>query len=188
MRCNMFSDGRSLMMNERDKMLAGLPHNPMDAALDAERERAKEWLHDYNVCTRPGDMVRRRELMATLLGKGGESAYIVQPFYCDYGRYIEVGSNFFANFNCTMLDAGLRNQAWEDAKPIVIGDNVWIGAGCTIVGGVTIGDNAVIAAGSVVTKNIPADMLAMGVPCRPVRKITEADRAAYQARIDEANV
>ncbi len=202
------------MMNERDKMLAGLPHNPMDAALDAERERAKEWLHDYNVCTRPGDMVRRRELMATLLGKGGESAYIVQPFYCDYGRYIEVGSNFFANFNCTMLDAGgikigdnvllapnvglytvghpldagLRNQAWEDAKPIVIGDNVWIGAGCTIVGGVTIGDNAVIAAGSVVTKNIPADMLAMGVPCRPVRKITEADRAAYQARIDEANV
>ena len=86
------------------------------------------------------------------------------------------------------LDVGLRNQAWEDAKPIVIGDNVWIGAGCTIVGGVCIGDNAVIAAGSVVTKNIPADMLAMGVPCRPVRKITEADRAAYQVRIDEENV
>ena len=114
MRCNMFSDGRSLMMNERDKMLAGLPHNPMDAALNAERERAKEWLHDYNVCTRPGDMARRRELMAALLGKGGESAYIVQPFYCDYGRYIEVGDNFFANFNCTMLDAG----------GIKIGDNV----------------------------------------------------------------
>ena len=74
MRCNMFSDGRSLMMNERDKMLAGLPHNPMDAALDAERERAKEWLHDYNVCTRPGDMARRRELMAALLGKGVEGA------------------------------------------------------------------------------------------------------------------
>lgn len=175
-------------------MLAGLPHNPMDAALDAERR------HQF---TPPHHIARPRAHIV-----------IVQPFYCDYGRYIEVGSNFFANFNCTMLDAGgikigdnvllapnvglytvghpldagLRNQAWEDAKPIVIGDNVWIGAGCTIVGGVTIGDNAVIAAGSVVTKNIPADMLAMGVPCRPVRKITEADRAAYQARIDEANV
>ena len=195
-------------------MLGGLAHKPMDAGLNAGGGGGKGWVHEYKGCRRAGDMGGGGGWVAGVLGKGGESAYIVQPFYCDYGRYIEVGDNFFANFNCTMLDAGgikigdnvllapnvglytvghpldagLRNQAWEDAKPIVIGDNVWIGAGCTIVGGVTIGDNAVIAAGSVVTKNIPADMLAMGVPCRPVRKITEADRAAYQARIDEATV
>lgn len=200
------------MMSEREKMLAGLPHNPSDEALTAERDRAKELLHDYNVCTRPGDMAARQRLTGALLGKGGEGAYIVQPFFCDYGTYIEVGANFFANFNCTILDAGgvfigdnvllapnvglytvghpldagLRNDIWEDAKPIVIGDNVWIGAGCTIVGGVTIGDNSVIAAGSVVTKSIPADTLAMGVPCKPVRKLTEADRAAYQVRIEAA--
>lgn len=199
-----------MMMTEREKMLAGMPHNPLDADLTAERDRAKELLHDYNVLTRPGDMAARRRLMGGLLGKGGEGAYVVQPFYCDYGTYIEVGDNFFANFNCTILDAGgvfigdnvllapnvglytvghpldkdLRNAAWEDAKPIVIGDNVWIGAGCIVVGGVTIGDNSVIAAGSVVTKDIPAGSLAMGVPCKAVRKITDADRAAYQARID----
>lgn len=200
------------MMSEREKMLAGVPHNPLDKALAAERDRAKELLHDYNVCTRPGDTAARQRLMGELLGKGGEGAYIVAPFFCDYGTYIEVGRNFFANFNCTILDAGgvfigdnvllapnvglytvghpldagLRNETWEDAKPIVIGDNVWIGGGCTIVGGVTIGANSVIAAGSVVTKDIPADTLAMGVPCKPARKITEADRAAYQARIEAA--
>ncbi|UOO82874.1 sugar O-acetyltransferase [Uruburuella testudinis] len=209
-----FSDGLLAMMSECEKMLAGLPHNPMDTQLDEARNRAKELLHDYNILTRPGDIAALRRLMGELLGKGGEGAFIVQPFYCDYGTYIEVGKNFFANFNCTILDAGgvfigdnvllapnvglytvghpldagLRKQAWEDAAPITIGDNVWIGAGVTIVGGVNIGADSVIAAGSVVTKDIPAGSLAMGVPCKAVRKITDADRAAYQARIDGAFV
>lgn len=197
-------------MTEEEKMLAGLPHDPTDADLTAKRDRTKELLYDYNICTRPGDTAQRNRILRQLFGKTGENIFVTQPFYCDYGGYIEVGENFYANFNCTMLDAGgikigsnvllapnvglytvghpldadLRNRAYEDAKPIVLGDNVWIGAQSIILGGVTIGDNAVIAAGSLVTKDIPADTLAMGAPCRAVRPITQADRETYLARIE----
>ncbi len=200
------------MLGDREKMLAGLPHKPMDAALTKERDRAKELLHDYNVMTRPSDMAARDRIIRELLGKAGKDVFITQPFYCDYGTYIEVGDYFYTNFNCTILDAGgvkignnvllapnvglytvghpldagLRNQAWEDAKPITIGNNVWIGAHSIILDGVSIGDDCVIAAGSLVTKDIPAGSLAMGSPCKVVRRITEADREQYLARIREA--
>ena len=200
------------MSGDREKMLAGLPHKPMDAELTKERDRAKELLHDYNVMTRPGDMAARDRIIRELLGKAGKDVFITQPFYCDYGTYIEVGDYFYTNFNCTILDAGgvkignnvllapnvglytvghpldagLRNQAWEDAKPITIGNNVWIGAHSIILGGVSIGDDCVIAAGSLVTKDIPAGSLAMGSPCKVVRSITQADREQYLARIREA--
>ncbi|MDO4248572.1 MAG: sugar O-acetyltransferase [Neisseria sp.] len=200
------------MLGDREKMLAGLPHKPMDAELTEERDRAKELLHDYNVMTRPGDMAARDRIIRELLGKAGKDVFITQPFYCDYGTYIEVGDYFYTNFNCTILDAGgvkignnvllapnvglytvghpldagLRNQAWEDAKPITIGNNVWIGAHSIILGGVSIGDDCVIAAGSLVTKDIAAGSLAMGSPCKVVRSITEADREQYLARICDA--
>lgn len=200
------------MKTEREKMLAGVPHNALDAELAAERERAKELLHDYNICTRPNDWAARESIVRSLFGKAGKDIFITQPFYCDYGAYIEVGDNFYTNFNCTMLDAGgikigngvllapnvglytvghpldaeLRAQAYEDAKPIVIGDNVWIGAQSIVLGGVTIGSNTVIAAGSLVCKDIPPDSLAIGSPCRAVRAITEQDKTAYLARIRTA--
>lgn len=200
------------MMSEREKMLSGLPCNALDEALCAEQRRAKDLLYEYNILTRPSDKTKRDELMRALLGKAGKRLTITQPFYCDYGTHIEVGDDFYANFNCTLLDAGgivignnvllapnvglytvghpldsgLRNQYYQDAKPIVIGDNVWIGAQSIILGGVTIGDNTVVAAGSLVTRDLPAGKLAMGAPCRPVRDITEADREAYLAKLSSS--
>ncbi|MDO4640859.1 MAG: sugar O-acetyltransferase [Neisseria sp.] len=200
------------MMTEREKMLLGLPCKAVDEALSAEQSRAKDLLYEYNILTRPSDKAKRDSLMRALLGKAGERLTVTQPFYCDYGTYIEVGDNFYANFNCTLLDAGgifignnvllapnvglytvghpldagLRNQYYQNAKPIVIGNNVWIGAQSIILGGVTIGDNTVVAAGSLVNRDLPAGKLAMGSPCRPVRDITEADREAYLAKLSSS--
>ena len=126
---------------------------------------------------------------------------VVPPFYCDYGSHVEVGENFFANYNCTILDVApvkigdnvlfgpnvslytaghplhpvSRNSAYEYGISITIGDNVWLGGNVVVTPGVHIGNNVVIGAGSVVTKDIPAGYLAVGVPCRPLRPITEAD-------------
>ena len=200
------------MSGDREKMLAGLPHKPMDAELTKERDRAKALLPDSPLMTRPDDITAHDHKISKLMSKAGKDVFITQPFYCDYGTYIEVGDYFYTNFNCTILDAGgvkignnvllapnvglytvghpldagLRNQAWEDAKPITIGNNVWIGAHSIILGGVSIGDDCVIAAGSLVTKDIAAGSLAMVSSCNVVRSITEADREQYLARIREA--
>jgi len=137
--------------------------------------------------------------LRALLRRAGERLCIEQPFHCDYGANIEVGDNFYANFNLTILDAnkvvigdnvfiapnvGLhtsghpldakrRNAGLEYAKPITIGHNVWIGAGVNVMPGVSIGDNSVIGAGSVVTRDVPANVVAGGVPCRVMRGIEE---------------
>lgn len=136
-----------------------------------------------------------------LLGKS-EDAFINPPFYCDYGTHIEVGKNFFANYNCTILDVAKvkigdncqmapnvsiytaghpihpfsRNSMYEYGKEVTIGDNVWIGGNTVICPGVTIGHNTVIGAGSVVTRDIPDWSVAAGNPCRVIRKITDQDR------------
>ena len=143
-----------------------------------------------------------KEIVKELLGKTEGDAFINPPFYCDYGSHIEVGKNFFANYNCTMLDVGririgdnvqlapnvaiytaghpvhpaTRNTLYEYGIDVTIGNNVWIGGNVVICPGVTIGDNTVIGAGSVVTKDIPAWAVAAGNPCRVIREITEADR------------
>lgn len=200
------------MNTERDNMLAGLPHKPFDPELAAARERAAELLCEYNFRTLPSEKEKSGSLIRRLFGKTGSGITITRPFFCDYGSLIETGDNFYANFNCTILDAGgvkfgdnvllapnvgiytvghpldaaLRNEGWESARPVTVGDNVWIGAGSIILGGVTIGRNSVIAAGSIVTKDIPPDTLAMGAPCRAVRTIGAADRAAYLAQIAAA--
>ena len=136
-----------------------------------------------------------------LLGKS-ENAFINPPFYCDYGTHIEVGKSFFANYNCCIIDVAKvtigdycqmapnvaiytaghpihpdsRNSAYEYGKAVTIGDNVWIGGNSVVCPGVTIGSNVVIGAGSVVTRDIPDWSVAVGNPCRVIRKITEADR------------
>lgn len=135
----------------------------------------------------------------------GKDVTVVPPFWCDYGYSIEVGDNFYANHNTIIQDGGkvifgnnvfiapnccfttaehaldpqMRKDGVEIAKPIVIGNNVWIGAGAVILAGATIGDNSVIGAGSVVKKDIPANVIAVGVPCKVVREIREADKHTY---------
>ncbi|HTF96312.1 MAG TPA: sugar O-acetyltransferase [Cellvibrio sp.] len=164
------------------------------------RTQAKLLCYEYNH-SKPGDNTYRTTLLKGLLGKCGNSIIIEPPFFCDYGPNISVGENFYANHNLIILDgapvtigdnvfiapnvglhtaghpidADRRNKGLEYALPITIGNNVWIGASVTIIPGVTIGDNTVIGAGSVVTRDIPADVVAVGNPCRVLRKITEED-------------
>ena len=191
-------------MNQKERMLAGLPYKAWLDGLGEERMAAKEKLFDYNHC-RPSEGEKRRALMRGLLGKMGEQVNIEQPFYCDYGFNIEIGNNFFANYNCVMLDVGKitigdnvmfatnvslltaghplhpqsRNSGYEYGIEIRIGDNVWLGANVVVNPGVNIGDNVVIGAGSVVTRDIPPNVVAAGNPCRVLRAITDADRPFY---------
>lgn len=148
------------------------------------------------------------DIIKELFGKTGENVFVNPPFYCDYGSNIEIGSNFFANYNCTVLDVAkvkignnclfapnvsiytaghpihpaLRNTGYEYGEAVTIGNNVWIGGNSVICPGVTIGDNAVIGAGSVVTKDIPSWSVAAGNPCRVIREITDDDMNYYFRR------
>ncbi|MDU8923510.1 sugar O-acetyltransferase [Pasteurellaceae bacterium LIM206] len=192
------------MLTEKEKMLQGLAHLAAEPELRDMRMRTKERLFDFNM-TRPSDKAEKERLLRTILAKAGKNPHINSPFACDYGSHIEVGDNFFANYNCVILDSGgvkignnvmfapnvslytvghpldaeLRNEGWEQAKPIIIGDNVWVGGNAVILPGVTIGDNVVIAAGAVVTKDIPANSLVAGNPARVLRPLTRADRDHY---------
>ena len=167
-------------MTEKEKCAQGLLYDAnYDAELLAERLRAKELLYDYNRL-RPSQQAERRALLERLLGKMGQQTVIEQPFFCDYGYFMSdraIGDNVFIAPNVGIytaghpLDVAQRNQGLEYARPVTIGNNVWIGAGVSILPGVTIGDGVVIGAGSVVTKDIPAGMLAVGNPCRVIREI-----------------
>ncbi|KUJ56313.1 sugar O-acetyltransferase [Chryseobacterium aquaticum] len=183
-------------LNEKEKMLNGEIYDASDELLIQERENAKDLCFEYNHLL-PSKIDERKILIKKLLGKTTENFHIEQPFYCDYGYNIEIGENFYTNVNVVILDCAKvifgdnvfiapncgfytaghpfdveqRNKALEYAYPITVGDNVWIGAGCSILPGVTIGDNTVIGAGSVVTKDIPANVLAVGNPCKVIREI-----------------
>ncbi len=184
-------------MTEKEKMLAGMIYDANnDPALIEERRRCKELCRDYNTL-RPSDIAARENLLRTMLGSVGGSLLIEQPFYCDYGYNIRMGENFYANFNLVILDeapvtfghdvfiapncgfytAGHpldpaeRNKGLEYARPITVGNNVWIGAGVSVLPGVTIGDNCVIGAGSVVNRDIPAGTMAAGNPCKVIKTI-----------------
>lgn len=182
---------------EYEKMLAGELYDAGDTELKEMRVKARDLLQRYNQTA--FDKAVREKLLHELLGKAGENIDIQTPFYCDYGCHIEVGNNFFANFNCVFLDcnyikigdnvfmgpnvqvyaayhpliAAERIKGPELASPVVIGNNAWIGGGSIICPGVTIGDNTTIGAGSVVTKNIPANVVAAGNPCRVLRQLKE---------------
>lgn len=183
-------------MTEKEKMLAGLPYNAADPDLGKELARGRELSFEYNAI-HPSETVAKERLLDRLLGKKGKNCVIIQPFYCDYGSNIEVGDNFFANYGFTVLDEAKvrignnvfiapnvsiytaghpldpaeRNRFTEYARPVTIGDNVWICGNVTIIPGVTIGDNVTIAAGSVVIRDIPSGCVAAGNPCRVVKKL-----------------
>lgn len=191
-------------MNQKERMLAGLPYQAWLDGLAEERTACKQKIYDFNQLP-PKDSAKVPEMLKNILGKTGETLYIEAPFHCDYGWNIEVGENFFANYNLTILDVGKvtigknaqiapnvsiytaghpvhpdsRNTGYEYGIPITIGDNVWIGGSVVILPGVTIGNNVVIGAGSVVSKDIKDNSIAVGNPCRVIRKITEEDRMYY---------
>ncbi|WP_455671863.1 sugar O-acetyltransferase [Phocaeicola sp.] len=194
------------METEKMKAKAGQLYDAnYDAELLAERAACKEICYELNTL-RPLQTKERENIVRRLLGKTGKVFTIESPFYCDYGYNIEVGENFFINMNCVILDEAKvtfgdnvfiapgcgfytaghpldveqRNKGLEYAYPITIGNNVWIGGHVCVLPGVTIGDNTVIGAGSVVTKNIPANVLAAGNPCRVIREITEEDKDKYR--------
>lgn len=189
-------------MTEKEKMLAGVLYDAnYDQELFREREKCKDICYDYNLL-RPSESEKQQRIIQKLFGKTKAAFTITAPFWCDYGYNIEIGENFYSNHNCVILDAAKvtfgdnvfiapncgfytaghpldperRNQGLEYAYPITIGSNVWIGAGTQVMPGVTIGDHAVIGGGSIVTKDIPANVLAAGNPCRIIREISEADR------------
>ena len=191
-------------MNQKDRMLAGLPYKAWMDGLSQERLENKKRIFAFNHLE-PDRLEEKEKLLKEILGKTGKYINIEAPFHCDYGYNIEVGENFFANYNFTVLDVGKvriganaqiapnvsiytaghpvhpdsRNSGYEYGISITIGDNVWIGGNVCILPGVTIGDNVVIGAGSVVTKDIPDNVIAAGNPCRIIRTITEEDRDFY---------
>ncbi len=191
-------------MNQKERMLAGLPYKAWLDGLEEARLECKKKLYEYN-SARPGDIDKMSAAIKSILGKAGENVYIEPPFHCDYGENIEVGENFYANYNLIILDVAKvtigknaflapnvaiytaghpihpesRNSGYEYGIPVTIGDNVWIGGNAVITPGVNIGDNVVIGAGSVVTKDVPSWSVAAGNPCKVLRKITEGDLDYY---------
>ena len=191
-------------MDQKERMLANLPYKAWLDGLAEERLKNKKKIFKYNNLE-PGKLEEKDKLIKDILGKTGEYINIEPPFFCDYGYNIEVGENFFANYNFTVLDVGKvrigtnvqiapnvsiytaghpihpesRDSGYEYGIDITIGNSVWIGGNTCIMPGVTIGNNVVIGAGSVVTKDLPDDVIAVGNPCRIVRKITEEDRDYY---------
>ncbi len=172
--------------------------------LEAEIRKCKDQCYRYNQLN-PNDLEAQRKILSGLLGRMGENVIFTPPFWCDYGYNISVGDFFYSNHNLIITDGAevtfgnnvfiapnccfttaehaidpqQRRDGLEIAKPITVGNNVWIGAGVTVLAGVTIGDNSVIGAGSVVTKSIPGGVVAVGVPCKVMRKITEEDKNRY---------
>jgi maltose O-acetyltransferase len=183
-------------MTEKQKMLAGQLYDAADPELTAERQRARSLMHRLNV-TDALDDDGRPALLAELLGAVGPGVEIVPPFRCDYGRNIHLGPNVYMNFGCVLLDvceirigegtmlgpyvqlyaathtldAETRRRQLELGKPITIGADCWLGGGSIVLPGATVGDRCVIGAGSVVTRDIPADSVAVGNPARVVRNV-----------------
>lgn len=191
-------------MTEKEKMIAGKGYFANDKQLATDRLGARELLFEFNQAA-PKNFGQRKQLMKKLLGKTGNMFYLEPPFRCDYGYNIELGENFYANFNLVILDCAkvaighnvmfgpnvalytaghplhheLRNSGLEWAQPIAIGNNVWLGGNVVVNPGVSIGDNTVVGSGSVVTKDLPAGVFAAGNPCRVIRPIGEEERTFY---------
>ena len=189
-------------MNHIERRDAQLPYISDESVMNEQRE-CRKIIQRLNTADR-SDFEEIGKIVKELLGKS-EGAFIHPPFYCDYGKHIEVGKNFFANYNCTIIDVAkvvigdncqmapnvsiytaghpvhpvARNSAYEYGIEVTIGDNVWIGGNTVILPGVHIGSNTVIGAGSVVTHDIPDWVVAAGNPCKVIRKITEEDFGYY---------
>ena len=195
----------TVIKSNKQRMINNLPHI-CDKELDRDDFLCQKKLYKYNKMP-PQKLYGKKgkTLIKNILGKTGEKIVIKPPFRCSYGYQIEVGENFFANYGLTILDSGkvtignnvfiapnvsiytnthpihykARNEGWDIGIDIRIGNNVWIGGNTIILPGVSIGDGCVIGAGSVVTKNLPPEVIAVGNPCKIVRKITEKDSLYY---------
>lgn len=193
-------------MNNIERRDRGMAYISDESVME-QQKRARILTQTLNTADR-SDYEKLAGIVKELLGRS-DGAWINPPFYCDYGFNIEVGSNFFANYNCTMLDVAKikigdncfmasnvaiytaghpihpdsRNSMYEYGIPVTIGDNVWIGGNTVICPGVTIGNNCVIGAGSVVTRDIPDWTVAAGNPCRVIRKITDEDKRFFYKNI-----
>ncbi|MGA1805300.1 sugar O-acetyltransferase [Rhizobium sp. HT1-10] len=193
-------------MNEIEKAAAGLLYDAnSDPEAIAQRDTAKNALFEFNH-TPPSQIEKRRNILRSLIGRTGKSFIIEAPFHCDYGYNISLGENFYANVNLVILDCAKvtigdsvfvapnvhvccaghpldverRNKGLEYAYPVVIEDDVWIGAGAQILPGVTVGKGSVIAAGAIVIRDVPPMTLVAGNPARIIRKITDADVLKYR--------
>jgi|SRR6185312_10137231 len=182
--------------SQRERMLAGDPYLASDPELLQHSRRALRLVERYNR-TSVDDPEERRSILADLLGRVGDGVEIRPPFYCDYGAQIRIGARTFVNFNLVALDVAAitigddvqigpnvqlltpthptepeaRRAKLEAARPIAIGDNVWLGGGVIVCPGVRIGDNTVVGAGAVVTRDLPARVVAVGNPARVVRSV-----------------
>lgn len=199
-------------MSMKEKMHTGDLYLPNDPQIVEEQTKKLEMLYDFNQ-TRPGEMEKREAMLKEMLAEIGENCYVEPPFHANFGgAHLHFGKGVYANFNFTVVDdthiyvgdytmfgpnvvlatAGhpilpeLRQQAYQYNMPVHIGKNCWLGAGVVVLPGVTIGDNTVIGAGSVVTKDIPSNVVAVGNPCRVLREVNSHDREFYfrDRRID----
>lgn len=192
-------------MSNKDKMHTGELYLPGDEEIMKEQQMCLDKLYDYNM-TRPTESEKREKLLKEMFAEIGEDCYIEPPFHANWGgKHVHFGKCVYANFNLTAVDdthiyvgdytmigpnvtlatAGhpilpeLRKEAYQFNMPVHIGKNCWLGAGVIVLPGVTIGDNTVIGAGSVVTKDIPSNVVAIGNPCRILREINEHDKKYY---------
>jgi galactoside O-acetyltransferase len=198
-------DDKKIYMSMKDKMHTGELYLPGDVEIMKEQFECLERLYNFNM-TRPSEMEKRTAMLKEMFAEIGDNCYIEPPFHSNWGgRHVHFGKGIYANFNLTMVDdthiyvgdytlfgpnvtvatAGhpilpeLREKTYQYNFPVHIGRNCWIGAGAIIVPGVTVGDNVVIGAGSVVTKDIPSNVVAVGNPCRVLREVNDHDREYY---------
>lgn len=204
------------MMTDREKMHSGMLYLPNDEEIMKEQLLCLDRLFDFN-STRPTEGEKRTAMLKEMFAEIGEGCYIESPFHANWGgKHVHFGKGVYANFNLTLVDdthiyvgeytmfgpnvtvasAGhpilpeLREQAYQYNMPVHIGRNCWLGAGVIVLPGVTIGDNTVIGAGSVVTKDIPSNVVAVGNPCKVLREINERDKEFYfkDRRIDSCGI
>lgn len=192
-------------MTQKERMAKGLVYTPWDEDILKEQMNCLERLYLYNR-TRPHQQKKREKLMKEMFAELGENCYFEPPLHSNFGgKHVHVGKGVYGNFNLTLVDDAdiyigdfvmfgpnvviataahpilprLRELAMQYNRPVHIGKNVWIGANAVVLPGVTIGDNSVIGAGSVVTKDIPANVVAVGNPCRVLREIGERDKIYF---------
>ncbi len=192
-------------MTNRERMHSGMLYYPSGDDVMTEQLECLDKLYDFNL-TRPSELDKRSAMLKEMFAEIGEDCYIEPPFHANWGgHHVHFGKGVYANFNLTMVDdthiyvgdytmfgpnvtvatAGhpidpeLRSKAYQYNMPVHIGRNCWLGAGVVVLPGVTIGDNSVIGAGSVVTKDIPSNVVAVGNPCRVLREINERDKEYY---------
>jgi maltose O-acetyltransferase len=193
-------------MTQKERMLAGKLYLPFDPELGKDNKKARELTRRFNAATED-QVVERKAYLKALFKSTGEKIYIEPPFRTDYGCNTTLGDNFYANYDCIIIDvcsvnighnvmfgprvciytathpidATVRNQSIEYGKPVHIGDNVWVGGNTVINPGVKIGDNVVIGSGSVIVKDIPDNVIAAGNPAKVIRDITDEDKAYWAA-------